>query len=287
MRTHGQGDRSRRGSVATIGGRDTADGVVDGAPLIAREALGLPRSRKLLLQVSLLVAGLGIWELVAVATDRQDALGQPSVFIPGFFGSLLSGDLIYHSAITASEMLAGLVLGAVAGVVLGLFLTVAPARIKKVINFYVIGFYCLPKIAIVPLFILWFGIGWESKVYFVSMISFFFMFLAVHEGSKHPPTDQLNQASIMGATQLQLIRFVYAPHALRWVIGGLKMTIPYSLTYAVSAELIASRGGVGNIILRAAGAADMNRILEALAAVLVLAGVLHFIGLTVERRVRT
>jgi NitT/TauT family transport system permease protein len=287
MRTHGQGDHSRRGPATAIDDRDKGAAVADGSTPIAQDSMGLRRSQKILLQIGVLVAGLAIWEVVAVATNRQDALGQPSVFIPGFFASLFSGDLIYHSAITASEMLAGLVLGAVAGVVIGLSLIVAPPRIKKVVNFYVVGFYCLPKIAIVPLFILWFGIGWESKVYFVSMISFFFMFLAVHEGSKHPPTDQLNQALIMGATRLQLIRFVYAPHALRWVIGGLKMTIPYSLTYAVSAELIASRGGVGNIILRAAGAADMNRILEALAAVLVLAGVLHFTGLSVERRVRT
>jgi NitT/TauT family transport system permease protein len=238
------------------------------------------------LRVGIGVGFLLLWELLAILTGRGELLGQPTLFFRRLATDVADGSILYHSAVTASEMLAGLTLGAAAGVTVGLLLIIAPTRLKKVVNLYIIAFYCLPKIAIVPLFILWFGIGWSSKVYFVSMISFFFMFLAVHEGAKHPPVHQLQQVALMGASKVQQLRFVYGPHLMRWVVGGLKMTIPYSLTYAVSAELIASREGVGNVILRAAGAADLNRIVAALAAVLVLAAALNSTGLALERRVR-
>jgi NitT/TauT family transport system permease protein len=239
------------------------------------------------MRVALLLAGLLLWEGVALLTGRGAAIGQPSIFLSTFVDGVVRGELLYHSWVTASQMLAGLLLGTAVGVVLAVAVATAPPTIRTILNTYIVAFYCLPKIAIVPLFIIWFGIGWTSKVYFVSLISFFFMFLAMYEGFQKLPVPQLEQARIMSASRAQEIRYVIVPNAFGWLVGGLKLSIPYSLVYAVSAELIVSRAGVGNVILRASNAAHMNRVISALLMVLILAALLNVAAMALERRIRT
>ena len=87
---------------------------------------------------------------------------------------------------------------------------------------YITALYCIPKIALAPLFIMWFGIGIESKIAMSATIVFFLVFLNTYAGVRDVNPIYVHATRIMGASEWQLLRTVIAPSAAAWVLTGLK-----------------------------------------------------------------
>jgi NitT/TauT family transport system permease protein len=168
-----------------------------------------------------------------------------------------------HLSITLYATAIGFAIGAGAGFVLGLLF----GRYKLVADIfdpYITAIYSLPKIALAPLFIIWFGIGIESKIAVSASIVFFVVFLNTYAGTRDVNPLHLHTTRIMGASQAEILRHVVVPSAAAWVITGLKVSVPYALVGTVIGEFMSANRGIGFVIAQATGLFDTTSVFAGL-----------------------
>ena len=145
------------------------------------------------------------------------------------------------------------------GLLFGRFRTLA-----EILDPYITALYSIPKIALAPLFIIWFGIGIESKVAVSASIVFFVVFLNTYAGVRDVNPLYLNSLRIMGGSQFHNLRYVIIPSASSWVITGLKVSVPYALVGTVIGEFMSSNRGIGFLISQATGLFDTTSVFSGL-----------------------
>ena len=142
----------------------------------------------------------------------------------------------------------------------------------------------LPKVALAPLFIMWFGIDIGMKVILTATIVFFLVFTNTYNGVRSVDVQLLEILRLMGAKEHHLITKVIVPSALQWVFAGLQLSIPYALIGAVVGEIMAANRGLGFLLQDAAGQLDTGGVFAALLAIIVLALLLQAVVRICERR---
>lgn len=196
----------------------------------------------------LLVSGfLGVWQLASGRWISEFWVSSPVAIFYAFIRLLNEGLLIPSLVATISEAGTGFVFGAAAGILLGVVLGVNKI-VARVVDPYLVGFNSLPRVALIPLFILWFGIGFETKVIFTSLLVFFPVFMNTLSGIRNVDHDLIDVIRVMGASRFDAISKVFIPSALVWVFAGLRICAPYALIGAVVAEMFTSNKGLGYLI---------------------------------------
>ena len=138
-------------------------------------------------------------------------------------------------------------MGAAAGIVVGLVFGVSPL-VARILDPYFVALNSIPRVALIPLFILWFGIGLETKVIFAATLVFFPVLMNTFAGARDVDRDLIDVIRVMGASRLDAVRRVFVPSALVWVFAGLRMSIPFALIGSVVAEMFTSNDGLGYLI---------------------------------------
>ncbi len=204
-----------------------------------------------LAQVLVGLALLGAWELASGTLIDTFFVSKPSLIAGELWQQALSGTLWQDLAVTIlQETLTGYVAGSLLGIAAGFLLAQAPTT-ARILNPYVMAIYGVPRIALAPLFIVWFGIGLTSKIWLAGMMAFFLAFFNTYTGVGGVDRGIQNVARVMGANRLELILKVILPAASPWIIAGLRVSIPYALVAAVVGEMVMSTAGVGYRIIRA------------------------------------
>lgn len=201
-------------------------------------------------------------------------ISNPITIGLSFWELLRTGDFFFHAWITATEALLGFVAGSVSGILIGLMLG-RSIFIANVLDPFLMALYSLPKVALAPLFILWFGIGIEMKIILAAVTVFFLVFLNTYTGVRDVSREQLLVLRLMGANERQLLTKVVLPSAMIWVFAGLRLSVPYALIGAIVGEVIASNRGLGYLISSSAAKFDTAGVFAALVGIVVLATVLN------------
>ena len=215
----------------------------------------------------LLVLGFfGLWE----AGSRLGWLdpiffGRPSAVFVDLWDLISGGTIFYHAWVTLEEALIGFGLGAVLGMLLAFALAASPfwAQVLDPIIFLLYG---IPRIALAPLFILWFGLGVASKVVFAFVLVLFLVFFNTFAGLKGVDQDMVNAVKVMGASRGQLLVKVIFPAISPWVMAGLKSGVGMSLLGAIVGEYVGGNAGLGWMINSAAGLFETTRVFSTLIA---------------------
>jgi NitT/TauT family transport system permease protein len=230
------------------------------------------------IRLGLLAAALVAWEAMAGNPKTEFALvdrfwtSQPSEIAQRLVEWITRGTLWLHLLITLQEMLIGLIIGSLAGITLG-FLLGRNVTLARVLDPFIMAIYSIPKLALAPLFILWFGIGLEPKIVLVSTACFFLLFLNTYSGVRDVDRELVDIIRVMGASQRDLQFKVVLPSASPWILTGLKAAVPYSLIGAVVGEIMASNRGLGYLLIHAQGQYDTAGVFAAI-IVLMLMGLL-------------
>jgi ABC-type nitrate/sulfonate/bicarbonate transport system permease component len=199
-------------------------------------------------------------------------LSTPWLTSSRFFTSIWSGEMIRQAGYTVEEAFLGAVIGAVPAIILPFALRRMPT-VVAVLDPFMIGGYGLPKLALAPLFILWFGIGIESKIAVVVTIVFFIEYYATLSGVRALDTKLVQMAQLVGANERQVARHVVFPSAVPNIFAGLRISLPIGISVAVVTELISSNRGLGYLVQMGAMNFDITQVFAAIlgATVLVLA----------------
>lgn len=201
------------------------------------------KSKLMTVRVLLAIVLLSIWEY---GTDRWwDALWFSSPLRIGtHFAGWVQDDLFSHLIITLRETFIGYTAGTVLGIAFGTLL----ARFQflgKVLDPFILALNGIPRIALAPLFIIWFGIGEPSKIVLAGMLSFFLCFYATLSGLRSVDAAYISIARVMGATERQTFFKVVLPAASPWIITAMKVSVPFALVGAIVGEFMAATAGLG------------------------------------------
>jgi NitT/TauT family transport system permease protein len=198
---------------------------------------------------------------------------------------IADGSLFIHIWATVYATVLGFIVGSIGGVALGIWLGVSPFT-SRLLDPYLNALNALPKVALAPLFVLWFGLGIESKVALAAVLVLFLVFLNTYAGVREVDQDLIDGARLMKATRTQVITKVIIPSAMSWVFAGLKISVPYALIGAVLGEMIAANRGLGYLVQFSGSQFDSAGVFAVLIVIALLAVALNFIVEFVQHRMQ-
>jgi NitT/TauT family transport system permease protein len=191
----------------------------------------------------------GAWELfVSVSGIKPYLLPRPSAILVEAFNSLPL--LMQNAWITLFESLAGFALAAVVGVALAILLVYVPL-LRGVVMPYLVAFNAVPKVAFAPLIIIWLGLGIESKIALSFLIAFFPIVVSTSSGMYEIEPNLINLTRLMKAKKRQQFLKIRIPHSLPGMFDGFKIALPIAIIGAIVGEFVASREGLGHLIIAA------------------------------------
>jgi len=216
----------------------------------------------------------------AEAGIRTGVLSQlffssPSEVFKALLTQWSNGSFLQDAGITVLETLLGLVAGSLLGMAVGLILPQL-RLVSNVFEPFLMVLNGIPVIVIAPLFILWLGLGLLSKIGISVYIVFFAMFIPVYTASLRLDTALIDALHVMGASRNQIFWKVIVPSSLPSVYTGLKIGSGLALIGAVIGEFVASRSGLGHMILYASGTLDTPTLYLGIITLAVFAAVLSF-----------
>ena len=243
---------------------------------VVEEELKVARGRRFqrIAQVLVGVIFLACWELAAGPLIDPFFVSEPSAVFAKLRDWVIRGELFAHLGITLYATVLGFVIGSVTGFATG-FVFGRYEGIGAIFDPYITAIYCLPKIALAPLFIMWFGIGIESKIAMAAVIVFFLVFLNTYSGVRDVNPIHIHGARIMGAGEWQLLINVIAPSAAAWVLTGLKVSVPYALIGAVVGEFMSSNRGMGFMIAQSSAMFDTAGVFAGLVVLALVGGIIN------------
>jgi NitT/TauT family transport system permease protein len=250
-------------------------------------------------QIGVLIAMLLLWQAVSRNDQTAFFLGEPikvagriwSWFMPveiapnALFAEGLAGraDIYVHLGVTLLETVLAFAIGTVLGLVVGLWLALAPTA-SAILDPYIKALNSMPRVILAPIFALWFGLGIWSKVALAVTLVFFIVFFNVYQGVREVSPVVLANARMLGAKQKQLLRTVYLPSATSWVFSSLHTSVGLAFVGAVVGEYLGSARGVGYLILQAEGTFDVNTVFAGIVVLTAFALGLDSLVGRIERR---
>ena len=196
-------------------------------------------------RVIALVAVLAVWELLV----RNGMLNSSDVSRPSLIWQFLVDEVPTaqwwdDTWTTMQELIIGLLAGGAAGMVCGALLGWSP-YLSAVLDPYIAMLNSLPRVALYPLMLTWFGLGMGSKIALVIGIVFFIMLVNTKAGMMAADPDVVENATVLGATRRQRIVRVDIPSAVPSIFGGVRLSISYGLLAVVTGEMLAGYAGLG------------------------------------------
>jgi len=248
-----------------------------------RPARVSPRLRIVGYQLLLLAAILGLWELgIRTGLMRAYIYGTPSGIFQSFGEQLADGTLLRHFWVTAQEVVLGFLIGSGLGSLSGLLLWLSPLW-ARILHPYMIALNGVPKIALAPLIIVWFGLGMESKIAIAAIITFIVAFLQAYKGTQQVDEDLIRLMRSLGASKWQTFRTIVMPSSMPWVVSALRLNVGFALIGAVVGEYISAEEGLGHLVYYAGQVYDLNSVWVGIFSLMIMALLLEAVVSRLEK----
>jgi NitT/TauT family transport system permease protein len=199
------------------------------------------------IQLIIALAIFGLWETLARAFHTQYYTSTPIAVVVELKNWAQSGDLAVDLKLTLIESGIGFLIGGLAGGLVG-FVLGWIKRMGDILEPFILSLYTMPKIALAPLFVLWFGIGSMNKIMFSALLVFFMVFFTTYQGTRGVDRDLVENARLMGARRSDVWFKIAIPYAAVWVFTGIRIGLPYALIGSIVGEFVAAEAGVGFFI---------------------------------------
>ena len=214
------------------------------------------RSRKeLIISITSLIVFFAIWQLIAMANQSHawfnpKFLPAPTDVLKTAYEYIKDGTLWLHTSVSIRRILIGFAIGAVLAIVVGIIFAnqkAVEAWFSPIINL----FGPIPPYALLPIIIIWFGIGESSKVGLIAYCTFMTMLPYITDGLKNTPPVLIRAAASLGATRFQIFTRVMLPNAVPNLFVGMKVTLAMSFGALIVSEMLGASKGLGYMIIDA------------------------------------
>ncbi|MBR0896735.1 ABC transporter permease [Bradyrhizobium tropiciagri] len=210
------------------------------------------------------IALVAAWQLIVVWFEvPQFILPAPSEVVRAIYSDLVTGRIVQHFLVTLVEIVGGFVVAAILGVALGSLIGLVPIA-ERIGLPYLLAFQTVPKVAIAPLLIVWFGYGIQSKIVTAGLIAFFPILVNVVTGLQTVDQRRIVLMQSLKASPLEIYCKVLFPGMLPYLFAGLETGAVFSAIGAIVAEFIGAAFGLGCLILQRQAAVDVPGVFSAL-----------------------
>lgn len=250
-----------------------------------RRRLDLRERPEIILVPTVFVVVVLVWEfaLRPLGIDEY-VLPRPSQIAQALQTQL--GDPMFwtHFKVTVQESLIGYLVGVMAALLLGT--AISQVRlVERTFMPYIVAFQTVPKVALAPLFVVWFGFGMTSKIVMAAVIAFFPMLVNVIEGLRSADADRIQMLKVFGAGRFQVFRMVRLPSALPFIFAGLDIGIVFAILGAVVGEFIGAKEGLGYLLLQTNYNFDIAGMFAVLIVLSMLGLLAHFLIRALQRKI--
>lgn len=237
-----------------------------------------------LLAAALALVLLGLWELLVRQWGLSAlVLPAPSAIAASLWTGLATGYFWPHIWATLQALLLGLAAGSAIGLLAGMALAESEL-LERVLKPYVVVSQVVPKLALAPLFVLWFGFGMLPTVLITALICFFPLMENTLTGLRQVDAQRLQLFRMLGATRLQTLLRLKLPTGLPAILAGLRVAVVLALVGAVVAEFMGASRGLGAVVIAAQGMMDTTLMFAALVLIAAMGLLLYQACLVLERR---
>jgi NitT/TauT family transport system permease protein len=236
-----------------------------------------------LLQAAAVIGFFALWEIgVRAGWISAFLVGSPFGIFADGYRMLMSGDLVSDTWYTLFEAILGFVIGTIFGSLLGLALWYS-AFVARLVEPFIVAINSVPKIALAPIVVLWFGTGLVSKVMLSVSLTAIVALIAAYQAAKDADVDLQSLLISMGADKHQVFFKAVVPSTLPSIIATFRINIGFGLVGAVVGEFISSQRGLGHLIYTASSLYDLNTVWVGLFTLMIMGFVLYYVIDLVER----
>lgn len=239
----------------------------------------------LALQLLVLVAVLAFWQFgTEFGIIRKFFFSQPTEVVQRLGDWFIRNRTIYrHIEATFIETVLSFVIGVVFGIIFG-FIMARSELAAKVFGPYVTMLNAMPRVVLAPIFVLWFGLGQNSKIALGVSLVFFIVFYNTFQGVREADPRVIDKARMLGASTWQVIRYVQLPSAVTWILSSLHTSVGFALAGVVVGEYLGSTKGIGYLVSFAEGNFDSTGVFAGMTVLAVLVMMIELSIIPVERR---
>jgi NitT/TauT family transport system permease protein len=236
-----------------------------------------------LLQALAVIGFFALWEVgVRMGWISAFLVGSPLGIFSIGWKMILSGDLLSDTWFTLFEAILGFVIGTIAGSLLGLALWYS-VFVARLVEPFIVAINSVPKIALAPIVVLWFGTGLISKVALSVSLTAIVALIAAYQAAKDADVDLQSLLISMGASKHQVFFKAVVPSTLPATIATFRINIGFGLVGAVVGEFISSQRGLGHLIYTASSLYDLNTVWVGLFTLMITGFVLYYVIDLIER----
>ena len=237
------------------------------------------------LRLLLIAAFLLVWEgFVRLFQIPLFILPTPSNVFVAFYRGFASALYIDHICITVTETLMGFVLGTALAFLLGTVIALS-RPVEYFLYPFVVMFQAMPKVALAPLIIVWFGLGLTSKVVNAGLVAFFPLMVNTIVGLRSAEEDKVNLMRSLAASKTQIFWMLQLPNAMPYIFAGLEIAMIFALIGAIVAEFVGAQAGLGMLIQSMNFTMDVAGQFSVLLLLSILGLILNGIVIGVRKRV--
>jgi NitT/TauT family transport system permease protein len=237
------------------------------------------------LRLLLIAAFLAVWEVaVRLFEIPMFILPTPSSVFTALYRGIASSLYVDHIWITLSETLLGFVLGTSLAFVFGTVIALS-RPVEYFLYPFIVMFQSMPKVALAPLIIVWFGLGLASKVVNAALVAFFPLMVNTIVGLRSAEEDKVNLMKSLAASRTQIFWMLQLPNAMPYIFAGLEIAMIFALIGAIVAEFVGAQAGLGMLIQSMNFTMDVAGQFSVLLLLSLLGLLLNGIVIAVRRRV--
>jgi NitT/TauT family transport system permease protein len=233
----------------------------------------------------LLLLLLGTWQFtVSVIGVSEFILPAPSAVWDSLV-TLLSGSAVYHDIwITLTEVLIGFIVALVVGVAIGAVLG-RVVWLERAVQPAMVAFQVVPKVAFIPIFVIWFGFGTTSKIIMAAILAFFPIMLNVMLGVRSVDRGHRDVMRGLGASRWATFRDLELPSTLPYVFAGAEVAIVFAVIGAIVGEYLGGSEGLGHLVVTSLNALDAPQLFAVIILLAVMGSLLYLAVTTTKRLV--
>jgi NitT/TauT family transport system permease protein len=225
-----------------------------------------------------------LWELaIRFGVIPVYLYGQPSGIFQKTILLAREGEIFTHLGVTAFEAITGFFIGTTLGSVAGLALWLSDT-VARILRPIIVAINGVPKIALAPLIVVWFGVDVGAKVAIAASLTFIVALITVYQGTQEIDQDLVRLMRSLGAKRTTIWSKVIVPGSVPWIMSTLRLNIGFAMIGAVVGEYISAKHGLGYFIYNAGALYDLNSVYVGIFCLMVLALVLDFILVKIEAK---
>ena len=241
--------------------------------------------RKVILPVLVFPIIILIWKLYIFAFEVPSyLLPQPEDLLVYFVNLLTNGGMMKHIIITLKEVFVGVFIGIVLGLVMG-YIVSKSKIVEKLVMPFILIIQIAPKISLAPLFILWFGLGLESKIALIILVVFFPIMVNQVTAIRSIDKNVINLMKVLNVSKFKRFIYIELPYSLEAIISGVKVAMTHAIVGAVIGEMIGAKAGLGYLLTLGNEVYDISLVLSSVFVLSLIGLILYLVAEVIEKKV--